>query len=98
VVTRDDLEPAQKIVQSCHAVAECPHHKINPDKEIRHIVVLSARNTGELLMTYVNLHKKHGVDVYLFYDSDLDEYTSLCTEPLAEDKRKYLRSLPLMRG
>ena len=87
----------QKIVQSCHAVHESGLRCTVSQTGIVDIILLTARNTGELLMTYVELQKKYGIEAQLFYDSDLDEYTSLATEPLDPDRRHPLRKYHLMK-
>jgi hypothetical protein len=83
---REDLTPAQKIVQIGHACYEAG--KLFQDKEgISSLILLSAKDEEDLMFIAERLEMR-GIDFYMFYEPDFGMGNSaICTRPIT-DKRE----------
>ena len=96
VITRSDINPGYQVVQSTHSIADFAHtfpEKFKQwKKESNSIICLSTPSEESLL----KLHDKYSLltDSTLFFEPDINEYTSLCLYG-SPDVRKKLKHLPL---
>ena len=94
VIVRNDLSPAQKAVQGTHAAIEL--HKgidINYHPSVIYVVVKDERK----LKSVYNQLLDQGVKVSSFQEPDIgNEMTSICTEPLFDEERKFMQKFQLL--
>ena len=92
VFVRRDLSLPQQIVQASHASA-----KIGEDYHSDTNIVLFD-STNELSLKETADYLKHNeIKFNMFYEPDVDEFTSIATEPLLGDKRKLLNKFRLYK-
>ena len=92
---REDLTPAQKIVQIGHACYEAG--KLFQDKEgISSLILLYAKDEEDLMFIAERLEMK-GIDFYMFYEPDLNSHTSICTRPVSQKERPFFKRWDLYK-
>jgi hypothetical protein len=80
VITRSDITPGYQVVQSTHSIADFAHE--HPETfaswkgDSNSIICLSATSEEHLLKLYEKY--KRITPVTLFYEPDVNAYTSLC--------------------
>lgn len=95
IFVRQDLTPAQQIVQAAHAT----HHagiKFGPTELPTHFVLIGVHDQAELIKIagYLGIH---GIEHEMFYEPDFDTgYTAIATKPLYGSERKPLRKFKLL--
>ena len=86
---REDIPPAQKIVQlghACHEAGKLLHHAEH--KHTSSLILLSAENEAELLDIAARIDRA-GIDYYIFYEPDNDmRYSALCTRPILSKRER----------
>lgn len=90
VLVRKDLSPAQRVVQSCHAIQEVTME--NPEAyKNTHMIVLQVENEDHLKSVEMSLNRfKRVVKYHTFFESDDDVgYTAIATSPITN---RYLRN------
>lgn len=95
---REDLSPEQKIVQLGHACHEAGKMiDLREHKEPSSLILLSARNEDDLIMISRKIDRA-GIDHYMFFEPDINSYTSICTRPVFSDReRAFFRKWDLYR-
>lgn len=97
VITRSDISPGYQAVQSTHSVAdfsyEYPEIFRKWKEDTNSIICLDVKNESELLKLYDKL--KGETQSVLFFEPDVNEYTSMCIYGTHEIRKK-LNSLPLL--
>lgn len=97
IVTRNDISDGYKIAQSCHSIAdfaaEHPQQFKDWKQTSNSIICLSVKDEAALL----KLHTKYKdrTQVSLFYEPDVDQYTSMCFYGTPAIRKK-LAYLPLI--
>lgn len=96
---REDLSPAQKIVQLGHACHEAG--KLLPREEHPHVsslILLSARDEQDLKMISKKIDCA-GIDHCMFFEPDNGMgYSAICTRPIVSDReRAFFRKWDLYR-
>lgn len=92
---REDLPPAQKIVQLGHACHEAgkmlPHSEF---KDVSSLILLSAKDQDDLKEIAERIDCA-GIDFHMFYEPDEDRlteeqmgYTSICTRPIVSPRER----------
>lgn len=80
VITRSDIAPGYQVVQSTHSIADFAHEHpetfANWKAESNSIICLSTQSEETLLKLYEKY--KRITPVTLFYEPDVNAYTSLC--------------------
>ena len=90
VVVRGDLSPAQRVVQSCHAIQEITM-QYPTTHENTHMVVLKVDSEIELKQVEKELARhKRAVKFHTFYESDEIGHTAIATAPVTYN---YVRRL-----
>lgn len=96
VITRSDISDGYQVVQSTHSVADFAAEHPNTFKQWKNdtnsIICLSVKNEESLLKLHEKLKKQ--TDCSLFYEPDVDAYTSLCVYGTPRIRKK-LSYLPL---
>ena len=96
VLTRADISDGYQLVQSTHSVAnfaaEHPNTFKNWKTESDSIICLSVKDEESLLKYYDKLNLR--TDVSLFWEPDVNAYTSLCIYGTSQIRKK-LSHLPL---
>ncbi len=96
VVVCEDLSPAQKAVQACHASIAAGRDLVRCDEP--YLVLVTIPTQHDLVALSVRLTKT-GIAHRVFREEDLGgRPTALATEPIVQGQRKHLRELPLYRG
>lgn len=96
VVTRNDLTPAQKAVQSCHASIEVAREYIKPNQEHPSLVLCLVKNEAKLKNVISELYEKN-IKIKTFREPDMDDQiTAIATEPLYGAERKALARFQLL--
>lgn len=97
VITRSDITPGYQAVQSTHSVAdfaaEYPENFKKWKSETNSIICLGVLNETELLKLYNKFKDK--TQSVIFFEPDVNEYTSLCIYGTPEIRKK-LNNLPLL--
>lgn len=95
---REDLSPAQKIVQTAHSVIEATSAFSFQDlADHPSLIVLSAKNESRLCFIEKYL-QDHNIKHVSFREPDLDhQLTSITTEPIFDEKRKIFRKFELVK-
>ena len=97
VVIRTDIRIEQQVVQAIHAGAEAGRSFYQPEHGIASLVLLAVPDVEALYSLRDRLTSK-GVRTELFYEPDFQMgHSALATEPLGQDRRKFLRGLPLWK-
>lgn len=96
---REDLSPAQKIVQlghACHEAGKLLPKSEHPD--VSSLILLSARDEDDLRMISRKIDCA-GIDHYMFFEPDNDMgYSAICTRPVITDReRAFFRKWDLYR-
>ena len=92
IFIRSDLSLPQQIVQSSHAsaiIGEKYHSNTS-------IVLISCKDEDHLKSTAQYL-QDHQIKFEIFYEPDVNEFTSIATEPLIGESRKNLKKFKLMQ-
>lgn len=96
---REDLSPAQKIVQLGHACHEAGK-KINQyeDDGVSNLILLSAKDEDELKHISCKISCA-GIEHSIFYEPDNHMgYSAICTRPVySEKEREFFREWKLYR-
>lgn len=89
VLVRKDLDPAQKVVQSCHAIQEVT--MLHPDKhDNTHMVVLQVPDEFALKNVATELKRFRNLKHHIFFESEDVGYTAIATAPISH---RYLRKI-----
>ena len=83
---RQDLSPEQRIVQIGHACYEAGK-KFQDDLGVSSLILLSVENEDELTDIAFKLDMR-GIEYYMFYETDINSYTAICTCPIIENKER----------
>ncbi len=94
IFVREDLTPAQQIVQAAHAVDEL--NKEHPHSPGNYMVLCGVDNHTDLLDTASYLNDQ-GIAHHMFFEPDVDSFTAIATKPLKGSDRKPLRRFKLKR-
>lgn len=89
VVVRSDLDPAQKVVQSCHAIQEVTmeHPEIHKNT---HMIVLQVPSQADLMKIEQHLKRYKTIKFHTFHEPDNNiGFTALATAPITN---RYLRN------
>lgn len=89
---RRDLSMPQQIVQASHASA-CIGQEFHADTNI---VLLDCEHEIHLKDIAEHL-ESHKVSFTIFYEPDVDQYTSIATEPLCGAKRNCMKKYQLYK-
>lgn len=96
VITRNDLSPAQKAIQSCHASIESAREFIKPNQEHPSLVLCLVKNEAKLKNVIAELYNKN-IKIKTFREPDRNnEITAIATEPLYGAERKALVRFQLL--
>jgi len=85
---REDIPPAQKIVQlghACHEGGKLLNH--SEHKCVSSLILLSAKDEDDLLEIAKRIYRA-GIDHYVFFEPDMESYTAICTRPIISDKER----------
>lgn len=96
---REDISPAQKIVQTAHATHEAGkrlNHTEYP--HVSSLILLSAKDEADLKLISRKIDCA-GIDHYMFYEPDNGMgYSAICTRPITCDReRAFFRKWDLYR-
>ena len=91
---REDLTAAQQIVQTAHAVDEL--NKEYPHSPGNYMVLCSVNDEYDLFDVSTRL-KENGIKFHMFYETDVESYTAIATEPLIGYKRKPMKRYSLKK-
>lgn len=96
---REDISPAQQIVQLGHACHEAG--KLLPHEEYKYpssLILLSAKNEDDLIMISRKIDRA-GIDHHIFFEPDNRMgYSAICTRPIIADReRAFFRKWDLYR-
>lgn len=91
---RKDLSTPQQIVQTAHAVDEL--NKKHPHPPGNFMVLCPAASEEDLFKISEWL-MHHDIIHEIFYEPDLQSYTSIATKPLIGEQRKPLRRYQVMK-
>lgn len=92
---REDLSIPQQIIQTAHATDELSK-RIEPTESTNFMVLFAAKCEEELIKIAEWL-KSHSIDFELFFEPDIQAYTSIATEPLVGSKRELFKGFKLKR-
>lgn len=91
---RGDLSVPQQIIQTAHAVEDiCQKIRMN---KTSHAVLFSADSEDDLFKAseWLSFHEiRHS----MFYEPDIEAYTSIATEPLSGKKRSVMKSFKMKK-
>lgn len=96
VFVRSDISLQQQAVQAVHAAYQLGNEYSRPDF-IPSLVLLSVSNLDELLNAR-QICKDNGFKHHLFYENDIDAFTSLAVEPLSVENKKVFSTYRLWKG
>ena len=85
---REDISPAQKIVQighACHEAGKLLHHPEHRD--ISSLILLSASDEGDLIEIAERISRA-GIEFHMFYEPDMNSYTAICTRPITSTRER----------
>jgi hypothetical protein len=82
---------AQQIVQTAH-IAMVAGHKFR--RSDTNFCLLQVKDEDELLQI-VNKLRRDNIKIEIFFEPDLDKYTSACSEPVYGEQRKLFRKYKL---
>lgn len=93
VIVRNDLSPAQKAVQSCHACIEVARSWY--DGEHPSVIIVVVKNEHKLNKLVADLEGE--VDIKVFKEPDIgDQTTAIATRPLYGEARKRFAKYQLL--
>lgn len=93
-IVREDLSPAQQIVQCAHSCLEAGKTFAHP--EGTHLVALKVKNQQRLLRAAMELAAA-GVQYAVFFEPDGNVgYTALATESIKGERRRLFERFPLI--
>lgn len=95
---REDISPAQQIVQLGHACHEAGKLLNHPEhKHVSSLILLSAKDEADLL----NIAERidcYGIQFYMFHEPDMNSYTAICTRPvISQRERNFFQKWDLYR-
>lgn len=93
---REDLTPAQKIIQVAHAVDEMNKDTVDLTSTTNFMVLCSAYDEWELHDISVYL-KANDIPHHKFYETDIEGHTAIATIPLVGDQRIPMRKFSTMK-
>lgn len=94
--TREDMSKPQQIVQTAHAVHELNATYESGRKHTHHMVLFGATGERELLEIAKYLEEA-GIHFHMFWEPDMNSYTSIATVPLRGKERTPMRIFNLMK-
>ena len=93
-IIRKDISIEQQIVQMAHAA----HEAGSKFGEHQNLILLSCDNENEICEA-AGLLKACSIEHSLFFESDIMEYTALCTEPIKDKRtRNLFKRWPLYKA
>ena len=96
VFIRKDLSDAQKVVQASHLALESGYCFGKPKCGHPSIIILAvSRDEFDRIRLYL---AKKDIKIVDFYENDISDLTGIATEPLSEEKSKYLQHFKLLKG
>lgn len=95
---REDLSPAQKVVQVAHAVEELTKRTTQSARSISitNFMVLFSVADLDKLIDAVSFLEQKGIVFEVFYEPDINEHTAIATEPLSGERRRVMEKFTLM--
>lgn len=90
IFTRQDISPEQQLVQSAHVALKLGSHlgkSIDPDET--YFTVVGVRD-GDALQSVRELLRNYDRKHVVFYEPDIDGFTSVATYPIPEGDRNEL--------
>jgi|JI102314A2RNA_FD_contig_31_5877840_length_987_multi_2_in_0_out_0_1 hypothetical protein len=93
---REDLGPAQQIIQTAHAVDDL-YRTIKPGDRTNHMVLFSIRSEQDLEETSMYL-KDNDIHHEMFYEPDVLAHTAIATEPIRGEKRNLFRKFKMKKN
>jgi hypothetical protein len=97
VFIRRDIPLHAQLVQSAHAALEMGLRSSLTSEEPSFLILLDAKDENHLNEIVRYLDEKD-INSYMFFEPDYDMgHTSICTESLSLDKRKYFRKFNLWK-
>jgi hypothetical protein len=95
IFIREDLTPAQQIIQAGHATYDAGSKW--PRDHSPHFVLFSAKNEEELMKIRFELQSK-GIEHTTFYEPDHDTgHTAIATKPISGDDRQHFKRYRMKR-
>jgi hypothetical protein len=95
-ITRNDLSPPQKAVQSTHAAMEAARAYLKPDDEHPSVIMCIVKGETKLMMTAEKL-RAAGIRFREFREPDIgNQLTAIATEPLTGNRREPLKHYQLL--
>ena len=86
---REDISPAQKIVQlghACHEAGKLLNH--SEHKHVSSLILLSAKDEDDLLDIAERIDRA-GIEFYMFHEPDNDMgYSAICTRPVISQRER----------
>ena len=86
---REDISPAQKIVQlghACHEAGKLLNH--SEHKHVSSLILLSAKDEDDLLEIAERINRA-GIDHYTFFEPDGGiGYSAICTRPVISARER----------
>ena len=96
---RENISPAQKIVQlghACHEAGKLLNH--SEHKHVSSLILLSAKDEDDLLEIAERIDRA-GITFHMFYEPDMNSYTAICTRPITADReRAFFKKWDLYRA
>lgn len=92
---REDLSHPQQIVQTAHAVDEL-NKKIDSDSQVNHMILFGVKDEHKLLKVSAMLNDLN-IEHEMFYEPDIEAYTSIATRPLIGNERSIMSGFKLKR-
>lgn len=93
---RKDLPLHYQIIQAAHATQEITKEIPHPEKTC-HFILFEANDEKHLDKIKRKLDMK-GIKSHMFYEPDVDQRTSIATEPIFGDDRKFFKKFKMFRG
>lgn len=96
VIVRNDLSPAQRAVQSCHAIIEATRN-FNMTGEHPSVIICEVKSEHKLREIAKELTGNH-IKYCSFHEPDIgDQLTAIASEPLRLEKRDAFKRFQLLR-
>ena len=93
---RKDLPHHYQIIQAAHATQEITKECEHPDKTC-HFILFEAKDESDLTNIKMKLDVE-GIVSHMFFEPDVNEYTSICCEPISGDHRKTFKRFKMFKG
>ena len=92
---RKDLPIHYQIIQAAHATQEITKTSENPDRTC-HFILFETKDEKQLEKIKMKLDTKN-IKSHIFFEPDINEHTSLCTEPIYGDDRRLFKNFKMYK-